>query len=564
MAVETLDFAERFIVTERVQLVALGGLGEVGMNCMSVEYGESRLLIDCGITFPDLPFGTDVIRPDFQHLRDVPKKHSVLWLTHGHEDHIGAVPYLLREQPMKIYGPPYALALVRERLSENPPPRAPELIPIVPRQRYRIGPFEAEPVRVTHSIADATSLALRTPAGLIVHTGDFKIDPTPTDHEQFDRERFRELGEEGVRLLLSDSTNIDSEGVAGSERGVSSKLIELVDRARGRVVVTLFASNTHRLRAVIEAAHQTGRKLCWLGRSVQTHSRVASETGYLRDLEELVIAPAQAALLPRHRVLFAATGSQAEPASALARIARRVHPQIALEAGDTVILSSRIIPGNDRPVVDLIDQLLRQGVLVIERRTDREVHVSGHAHRGEQRTMLELVRPETFVPVHGTLHHLHRHAALARETGVRETAIVQNGDVLELSRDELRVVDRARTGRVHVARGTDVGDDVLDQRARLAEQGALAISFVIDREGRLLAAPDITARGVSFSSATSELLGQARLAAKRAFRYAIEDGLLDDVEGLKEALRRKMTRFFLDTLGQRVVCLVLVHVVRGS
>jgi ribonuclease J len=533
------------------------------MNCMSVEHGDSRLLIDCGITFPDLPFGTDVIRPDFQHLRDVPKPQSVLWLTHGHEDHIGAVPYLLREQPMKIYGPPYALALVRERLSENPPPRAPELIPIVPRERYRFGPFEMEPVRVTHSIADATSLALRTPAGLIVHTGDFKIDPTPTDHEQFDRERFRQLGDEGVRLLLSDSTNIDSEGEAGSERGVTTRLVDLVEQARGRVVVTLFASNTHRLRAMITAAKHTGRKLCWLGRSVQTHSRVAAETGYLRDLEETVIAPAQAAMLPRHRVLFAATGSQAEPASALARIARRVHPQIALEPGDTVILSSRIIPGNDRPVVDIIDALLRQGVQVIERRTDRAIHVSGHAHRGEQRTMLELVRPQSFVPVHGTLHHLHRHAALARETGVRETTIVQNGDVLELSREELRVVDRARTGRVHMARGADVKDDVLDQRARLAEQGALAISFVIDGDGRMLATPDISARGVVFAGAASDLLGQARIAAKRAFRYAVDDGLLDDLEELKEALRRKMTRFFIESLGQRVVCMVLIHVVRG-
>jgi ribonuclease J len=551
-------------VTERVQLVALGGLGEVGMNCMSIEHGDSRLLVDCGITFPDLPYGTDVIRPDFQHLRDVPKKHTTLWLTHGHEDHIGAIPYLLREHAVRIYGPPYALALVRERLSELQPARAPELIPIVPRQRYRIGPFEAEPVRVTHSIADATSLALRTPAGLIVHTGDFKIDPTPTDHEQFDRERFRQLGEEGVRLLLSDSTNIDSEGEAGSERGVSGVLAELVERSRGRVVVTLFASNTHRLRAVIDAAQRSGRKLCWLGRSVQTHSRVATETGYLQSAEDLVISPAQAAMLPRHRVLFAATGSQAEPASALARIARRVHPQISLDPGDTVILSSRIIPGNDRPVVDVIDSLLRQGVQVIERRTERGIHVSGHAHRGEQRTMLELVQPQSFVPVHGTLHHLHRHAELARSLGVRDTAILQNGDLLEIEPDHMRVIDRVRTGRVHVARGNDIDDGILSDRARLAEQGALAISFTIDGVGRLLAAPDVSARGVAFAGNLGEVIGQARIAAKRAFRYAVEDGLLDDLDALKEMLRRKMTRFFLETLGQRVVCLVLVNVVRGS
>lgn len=549
-------------MTDPVHLVALGGLGEIGMNCMSVECEDHRLLIDCGITFPDDPFGTDVIRPDFKYLRDAPKQHSTLWLTHGHEDHIGAVPYLLREQPMRIYGPPYALALVRERLSEYPPARPPELIAILPGERYRIGPFEAEPVRVTHSIADATSLALRTPAGLIVHTADFKIDPTPTDHEQFDRERFRELGDEGVRLLLSDSTNIDSEGDAGSERDVAQRLSELIDSASGRVVVTLFASNTHRLRAVIDAARRSGRKLCWLGRSVQTHSRVAAETGYLERADEIVVSPAQAASLPRHKVVFAATGSQAEPASALARIARRTHPQIALDPGDTVILSSRIIPGNDRPVSEIIDLLLRQGVEVLDRRSERGVHVSGHAHRNEQRTMIELVRPRSFVPVHGTYHHLSRHAALAQSTGVRDTAIVQNGDLLELNDSSIRVVDRVHTGRVHVARGVDVSDEVLADRARLAELGAVAISFVIDAQGRLLSAPDLTARGVVLGAQAAEVVAGARVAARRAFRHAIDDGLRGDLEALREQVRRKMTRFFFDSLGQRVVCLVLVHLVR--
>lgn len=549
-------------MTDPVHLVALGGLGEIGMNCMSIECEDHRLLVDCGVTFPDHPFGTDVIRPDFKYLRDAPKRHSTLWLTHGHEDHIGAVPYLLREQPMRIYGPPYALALVRERLSESPPARPPELIPIIPGERYRLGPFEAEPVRVTHSIADATSLALRTPAGLIVHTADFKIDPTPTDHEQFDRERFRQLGDEGVRLLLSDSTGIDNEGDAGSERGVAQRLSELIEAASGRVVVTLFASNTHRLRAVIDAARRSGRKLCWLGRSVQTHSRVAAETGYLERAEELVVSPAQAAALPRHKVLLAATGSQAEPASALARIARRTHPHIALDPGDTVILSSRIIPGNDRPVIEVVDLLLRQGVEVLDRRSERGVHVSGHAHRNEQRTMLELVRPRSFVPVHGTYHHLSRHAALARSTGVRDTAIVQNGDLLELDDDSMRVVDRVHSGHVHVARGTDVSDEVLADRARLAELGAVAISFVIDPQGRLLSAPDLTARGVVLGGQASEVIAGARVVARRAFRYAIDDGLRGDLEALREQVRRKMTRFFFDSLGQRVVCLVLVHLVR--
>jgi ribonuclease J len=328
--------------------------------------------------------------------------------------------------------------------------------------------------------------------------------------------------------------------------------------------VTLFASNTHRLRAVIDAAQRSGRKLCWLGRSVQTHSRVAADTGYLERAEELTIAPAQAALLPRHRVLFAATGSQAEPASALARIARRTHPQIALDPGDTVILSSRIIPGNDRPVVEIVDLLLRQGVEVIERRTHRDVHVSGHAHRGEQRTMLELVRPQSFVPVHGTYHHLTRHAELARSTGVRDTTLIGNGDLLEFDRESLRVVDRVHAGRVHVARGADVSDEVLSDRARLAELGAIAVSLVIDAHGRLISPPDLTARGVVLGAQVTELLAQAKVAVRRALRHAIDDGLQENLEALREVIRRKLTRFFFDALGQRVVCLVLVNVVRGG
>jgi ribonuclease J len=537
-------------------------LGEIGMNCMAIEHADHRLLIDCGITFPEQPFGTDVIRPDFRYLSEHKRAHQALWLTHGHEDHIGAVAYLLREHALPVYGPPYALALLRERLAENPPPREPSLITVQPGQRTPFGPFEAEAIRVTHSIADATSLALRTPAGTIIHTGDFKIDPQPSDHEHFDRARFAALGDEGVRLLLSDSTNIDSEGEAGSEQGVAAALGRLVEVAHGRVVITLFASNTHRLRAVLELARRTGRKLCWLGRSVQTHARIGAEVGYLEHAQDLIITPQQAAELPRQRVLFAATGSQAERASALSRVAHRTHPSIALDPGDTVILSSRIIPGNDRPVIELIDALLRQGVQVIERRTDRTVHVSGHAHRGEQRTMLQLVRPRSFVPVHGTYHHLLRHAELARELGVLDTLVAQNGDLVELDAERVQIVDRVTTGRVHVARGSDVPDEVLADRGRLAEGGAVAISLVVDRQGELLGQPELQGRGVSLPLDSREWLSQARLVVKRELRHAQEDGLLGDPAQLREKLRRRLARFFLDSLQRRVVCLVNVHLVR--
>jgi len=532
------------------------------MNCMSIENDEQRVLIDCGIGFPDHPFGTDVIRPDFQHLRDTPCDDTALWVTHGHEDHIGAIPYLLRQQPMRIYGPPYALALIRERFQEVPPPRTPELITIEPGRRYPIGPFEAEPIRVTHSIADATALCLRTPVGNIIHTGDFKIDPTPTDGQMFDTERFRALGDAGVRLLLSDSTNVDVEGFTGSEAPVGEALADLVSAASGRVVVTLFASNTHRLRAMIDIARRTRRKLCWLGRSVQTHSRVAVGTGYLDRAEDVLVTPEQAAKLPRIRVLIAATGSQAEPKSALARLSRRDHQYLALDAGDTVILSSRVIPGNERGVIEVLDALERQGVEVIERRTHREVHVSGHAQRGEQEEMLALVRPDSFIPVHGTFHHLTKHAALAREMGVQDTLVAENGDVVEITRDRVRIVDRAVTGRVHVSRGQDVPSEVLDDRKRLAEVGTVAVSFTLDETGRLLAPPDFQARGVLFQGSLRDVLDQARIAAKRGLREAIQDGRLQDLDGLREHVRRVLTRFFFQAMRERVVCIVLVSVVK--
>jgi ribonuclease J len=532
------------------------------MNCMSIESDDQRLLVDCGVTFPDQPFGIDVIRPDFRYLSEHPKRRSALWITHGHEDHIGAVPYLLREHPMPVYATKYALSLLRERFAEMPARKPPTLIEVRPGVPVDLGDFQAEAIRVTHSIADATSLALHTRVGTIIHTGDFKIDETPSDGEHFDAERFRALGDRGVRLLLSDSTNIDTEGMAGSELPVGESLAELAGQARGRLIIVMFASNTHRLRAVIDVARRTGRKLCWLGRSVQTHARVATGTGYLDRADDVLISPEQAAALPRHRVLIAATGSQAEHASALARLARRAHPHLALEGGDTVIFSSRIIPGNERPVLDVMNKLERMGVEVIERRQHPGVHVSGHAHRGEQRKMLELVRPHSFIPVHGTYHHLKKHAQLALDVGVAETLLVENGDLVEITRDRMHTIDRVTTGRVHVARGIDVSDEVVADRERLAEQGAIAVSLTIDEQGRLTAAPDITARGVAWSGDFRELLSGARVRLKRALRDAIDAGLQDDREELRDELHRVMTRHFYGATGQRVVCLVLINVVR--
>ncbi len=418
-----------------LRIVALGGLGEIGMNCLALEQQEGIVLVDCGVTFPSTDLGMDVYHPRFDYL--IARADRVLGavITHGHEDHIGALPYLLGALDVPVYGPPHALELARARLAEHGFDLAElDLVTVHVGAPFEVGPFGFEPIRVTHSIADATALAIRTAAGVVIHTGDFKLDPSPPDGELTDELRLMELGEEGVRLLLSDSTNVDSPGTAGSERDVGDALGEIIARAKGRVVLGLFASNVQRLRLLGEIAQRTGRRICLLGRSVVNHVRAAEAVGRLRWPSDLQVAPDVAASMARERVLVIASGTQAERMSALTRLAAGTHPALRLDAGDTVILSSRIIPGNDRPVFDMMADLLRAGVELVTRITDRRVHASGHAHRDEQRRMIELTRPRAFLPLHGTLHHLMRHAELAREEGVAEVLVAENGEVVELER----------------------------------------------------------------------------------------------------------------------------------
>ncbi len=406
-----------------LRLFALGGLGEIGMNCLALEQRGEVLLVDCGVTFDDRRLGIDVVHPDFTALEAY--RIVGLFVTHGHEDHIGAIPYFLRRFDVPVYGPRYALGLVRERAAQHEILDHVHLHEIAPRARVAVGSFEVEPIRVTHSIADATALAIRTDAGLVVHTGDFKFDETPPDGETFDVARFQDLGRQGVRLLLSDSTNIDARGPTGSEEGVAVAIDDIVAGSEQAVVVAMFASNVHRLRILGDIARRHGRKLVALGRSVSTHARVARSTArstgdhagapYLEWPSDLVWPADRARELPRRALLGVATGTQGEEAAALARLARGEHQAFELVAGDVVVMSSRVIPGNEAAVVRVMGDLLRRGVELRTWWSDRAVHVSGHAHRDEQRRMIELVRPRAFVPLHGTLHHLFRHAELARE-----------------------------------------------------------------------------------------------------------------------------------------------------
>ena len=516
------------------------------MNCLALEQDGEVILIDCGVTFDHRGLGVDVVHPDFAPLDAYDGRIRGVVLTHGHEDHIGAVAYLLRRFDVPIYGPPYALGLLRARAEEHEVLHHAALRPTEPRQPFRVGPFRIEPVRVTHSIADATALAITTAAGTVVHTGDFKIDDDPPDGEHFDTERFRELGDAGVSLLFSDSTNIDAHGPTGSEAGVAKVLEELVASAPAAVVVGLFASNVHRLRILGAVAEATGRKIVTLGRSMGTHSRVARSTGYLSWPDDRVVPLERARELPKRSILALATGTQAETNAALSRLARGEQPALMLAPGDRVILSSRTIPGNEPQVHGLMAQLLRLGVDLHSWATDRGVHVSGHAHRIEQRRMLELVRPRSFVPVHGTLHHLHRHAALARETGVGDVHVLENGDVAELDERGVRKVGRVPTGRTFVAFGREVPWAALRERIALAEAGVVMVVVRIDDSGALVGKPEVTLLGIADEEGRADLVEDVHTEVREALADLTARERRDDSalrEAARLAARRAVTRY---------------------
>lgn len=552
-----------------LRVFPLGGLGEVGMNCLVLEQGGEALLVDCGVTFDGRGLGVDVIHPDFTALEGL--HVAGLFVTHGHEDHIGAIPYLLRRFDMPVFGPRYALGLVRERAAEHEILDHVDLREVAPRDRVRVGSFEVEPVRVTHSIADATALAIRTRAGLVVHTGDFKFDDAPPDGETFDVARFEELAGEGVRLLFSDSTNIDARGPTGSEQGVGEALEAIVSEAQQAVVVGMFASNVHRLRMLGDIAKRHGRRLVMLGRSVRTHSHVGRGTRratgthagepYIEWPSDLVWPADRARELPRRAILGIATGTQGEEAAALARLGRGEHPALDLESGDTVVMSSRVIPGNEAGAMRVMADLLRRGVTVKSWWSDRGVHVSGHAHRDEQKRMIEMVRPRSFVPVHGTLHHLGRHAELARELGVRDVHVLENGDVAELGADgPLAKTGRVHAGRVHVFFKRALPASVLHERMSLAANGSAHLVVPIDAHGRLAGEVVLTTKGVLDETAESHLLASARHEAEAAV-----DELADGAPGgrpeeaaIAEAARLAIRRALGRVLGFKPVTSVTV------
>ncbi len=481
-----------------VRFVPLGGLGQIGMNCFALEQDDGILVVDCGVSFPSDDLGVDVLHPSFEWLNQNADRISGVFLTHGHEDHIGALPYLLEELEVTVWGPRHAVALAQHRCDEH------ELGPddvrfenVVPGKSYRVGPFEVEPIRVAHSIVEATALCIKTRGGTVLHTGDFNFDPTPPDGEPTDEARLRALGDAGIDLMLSDSTNVDVHVAGSSEKDVGEALDGLVGKTSGAVFIALFASNVQRLMLLGDIARRSNRRICLLGRSLLVNHEIATEIGRLHWASGLLVNPEQARGVPRDQLLVLAGGTQAEPTSAMRRLAAGTHRDLAIQPGDTVILSSRIIPGNDRPVFDMMADLLRTGARLHSRITDPLVHTSGHATRAEQKRMLELVRPRCFVPVHGTLHHLMRHAELATEHGVEHAFVVENGETAVLEHGKLRRGDDVPAGIVNVAQGGEpLEPDTLRRRAEMGRSGLVTVAAVLDTTGHVVAGPSVTLRGI--------------------------------------------------------------------
>lgn len=527
------------------------------MNCLALEQRGEIVVVDCGVTFPNADNGVDVIHPAFDWLLERRDSVRGVVITHGHEDHIGALPYLLDDLDVPVFAPAHAMALIRGRLDEHG--FDPTTLPLTTTKagdRFDVGSFGFEPIRVTHSIADATALAIRTDAGVVVHTGDFKIDSGPADGELTDERRLAELGDEGVRLLLSDSTNVDSPGSARTESAVGEELDAIVAASPHRVVIGMFASNVQRLLLLGQVARKARRRICLLGRSMENHVRAARDVGRLDWPSDLVVPAEMAQAMPRRDVLVIATGTQGESPAALARLAAGTHNRMRLEAGDRVVFSSRIIPGNDRSVYDLYASFLRQGIEVVSRVTHPAVHASGHAHRGELERMIELVRPRAFVPVHGTLHHLFRHAELAREMGVEDVLVAENGDVVAVDREAaLAKRGRVPTGKVSTMRGDPIPPEVLRERALVGRSGVVFVSIALSSAG--LAAPvDVKSMGV-----VGPLDHDVLVHAGRAVGEVVRDLLARHHGAALEEEARLTTRRVIEShTGSRP--LVLVGVVR--
>ena len=536
--------------TNPVQLVALGGLGEIGLNAMLIEYGEQALMVDAGVMFAEggSP-GLDLVVPDMAYLTGGRRKLLGIVLTHGHDDHIGALPHILRRFPVPVYGTEFTLAFARRRLREYGVEA--DLREIAPRRIFNVGPFEFEPIRVAHSTPDSVALAIDTPAGLIVHSGDFKIDTGANDAERFDRERFAELGKRGVALLLSDSTNAEREGRTPPEISLRPMLREVVSRARGQFFISSFSSHLYRIRQVAEISHEFGRWVVPLGRRMIDSVRLGIELGYMNLAPGTFIDQAEAELLSRGRLTFIAAGSQGEPLSAMVKLATDAHPWARVVAGDTVMLSARAIPGNERRIHTAINNLFKRGAEVLHEAI-APVHVSGHASRGELAELIELTRPKYFVPIHGEYRHLVLHRVLAIENGMqeRDCFLLEDGQTLELSAAGARRGAAVEAGRIMADGSRPADSQLVRERQALARDGTVMVVVTVSRaSGKIIAGPELISRGLISGDGTSSHMARARTELRSVLEQGSALGWSDG--RLKQQLVHALSRYFLDEMGRR-------------
>jgi ribonuclease J len=549
----------------KLQIIPLGGLGEFGMNSMVIRYGDDMIVIDAGMMFPDAELlGVDIVTPDFAYLEQNREHVRGLILTHGHEDHIGAVPFLLSQINIPVYGTAFTLALVQRRLEEHDLDKEAELHPVRPSETIQLGPFSVEFIHVTHSIVSCVAVAITTPLGVIIHTGDFKVDPTPTDNELFDLHTLAAYGKRGVLLLMSDSTNVDRPGYTESERAVRPRLEDLFARTERRLVISCFSSSIHRLQQILELASENGRKVAFLGRSMLNVTEIAHDLGLLSVPDGILLRPQDIMSTPPEKVCVVVSGTQGEPMSALSRIAVDNHKNLSIEAGDTVALSARIIPGNEKAIYRMINHLARRNAEVVYGSMSPPVHVSGHASSEELKLVLNLVRPRYFVPIHGEYRQLAKHASLAHHlvhVGLEDTFVLETGQTLELDNHGARRGERVPIGRVCIDSGSldDVVEDiVIRDRRHLSEDGfVLPIIAINKNTGWNETLPEIVSRGFVSLDDGSSLMQDARLVVAKTLENSTPEERTD-WGVMQEKIRADLKRFLTKQTSRRPLIMPVI------
>ncbi len=547
-----------------IKIIPIGGVGEIGKNCYLYEYEDDMLLIDCGMTFPDEETpGIDIVIPDFTYILKNKEKIKALIVTHGHEDHIGAIPYLLRNFNLPIYASRLTLGLISGKLKEHGLLNSAKLVEFNAGEKLNFGKFNVELIHVNHSIPDAVSVVIKTPVGTVVQTGDFKIDTTPIDGEMINLARFAELGKQGVLALLSDSTNAERPGYSASERIVGESFSNLFKKASdGRIIVASFSSNIHRIQQIIDEAVKIGRKVAVIGRSMQNVVQVASELGYLTVPENTLIEMEQINKYPNDKLVIITTGSQGEPLSALHRMAYGDHRTVGIMPNDLIIISATPIPGNEKLVSKVINELMKQGATVVYEKM-YDVHVSGHACQEELKLMLSLTKPKFFIPVHGEPKHQFKHAGLAEGMGINKKNIVISsiGDVIEVSKKQIKIADAVPSGRVLVdGLGVgDVGSIVLRDRKHLAEDGVIVISLTIDGATKdVLAGPEIISRGFVYVRESEELMEALENNVCHIINNCLYNSRQNDWNTLKTKLRDGTSKFLYERTRRSPMILPII------